>query len=94
VVTAGNASQISDGGAAVLVMSEERAAQLGLTPIGELVSYGMVAGPDTSLLNLLFLFALRLYLAYVNPGLPETYFKKIIYLRGRNTVIMQKHKLA
>jgi acetyl-CoA C-acetyltransferase len=50
-ITAGNASQISDGAAAVLVMSAERAAQLGLTPIGELVSYGQVAGPDASLLN-------------------------------------------
>ena len=50
-ITAGNASQISDGGAAVLVMSEERALQLGLTPLGELVSYGQVAGPDTSLLT-------------------------------------------
>jgi acetyl-CoA C-acetyltransferase len=50
-ITAGNASQISDGGAAVLVMSEERCAQLGLTPLGELVSYGQVAGPDTSLLT-------------------------------------------
>ena len=49
-ITAGNASQISDGGAAMLVMSAERAAQLGLTPIGELVSYGQVAGPDASLL--------------------------------------------
>jgi len=35
----------------VIVMSEERAHQLGLTPIGELVSYGQVAGPDTSLLT-------------------------------------------
>ena len=50
-ITAGNASQISDGAAAVLVMSAERAEQLGLTPIGELVSYGQVAGPDTSLLT-------------------------------------------
>jgi acetyl-CoA C-acetyltransferase len=50
-ITAGNASQISDGAAAVLVMSEERAHQLGLTPLGELVSYGQVAGPDTSLLT-------------------------------------------
>jgi acetyl-CoA C-acetyltransferase len=50
-ITAGNASQISDGGAAVLVMSEQRAKALGLTPLGELVSYGQVAGPDTSLLN-------------------------------------------
>ena len=50
-ITAGNASQISDGGAAVLVMSVERAAQLGLTPIGELIGYGQVAGPDASLLT-------------------------------------------
>ncbi len=50
-ITAGNASQISDGGAAVLVMSAERCEQLGLTPLGEVVSYGQVAGPDTSLLT-------------------------------------------
>ncbi len=50
-ITAGNASQISDGAAALLIMSEERCAQLGLTPIGELVSYGQVAGPDASLLH-------------------------------------------
>jgi len=50
-ITAGNASQISDGGAAVLVMSAERAEQLGLAPLGELVSYGQVAGPDASLLT-------------------------------------------
>jgi len=50
-ITAGNASQISDGAAAVLVMSEERAKALGLSPIGELVSYGQVAGPDASLLT-------------------------------------------
>ena len=50
-ITAGNASQISDGGAAVLVMSQERCEQLGLAPLGELVSYGQVAGPDASLLT-------------------------------------------
>lgn len=50
-ITAGNASQISDGAAAVIVMSAERAAALGLTPLGEIVSYGEVAGPDTSLLH-------------------------------------------
>jgi acetyl-CoA C-acetyltransferase len=49
-ITAGNASQISDGGAAVIVMSRAKAEALGLTPLGELVSYGQVAGPDTSLL--------------------------------------------
>jgi acetyl-CoA C-acetyltransferase len=50
-ITAGNASQISDGAAAVVVMSRERADALGVTPLGELVSYGQVAGPDTSLLS-------------------------------------------
>ena len=50
-ITAGNASQISDGAAAVVVMSADKAAQLGLSPIGELVSYGQVAGPDASLLT-------------------------------------------
>ena len=50
-ITAGNASQISDGAAALLVMSAERAEQLGLRPIGELIGYGQVAGPDTSLLT-------------------------------------------
>jgi acetyl-CoA C-acetyltransferase len=50
-ITAGNASQISDGGAAVVVMSAERARSMGIAPIGELVAYGSVAGPDTSLLS-------------------------------------------
>ena len=50
-ITAGNASQISDGGAAILVMSASRAEELGLEPLGELVSYGQVAGPDASLLS-------------------------------------------
>ncbi|HEX3947699.1 MAG TPA: acetyl-CoA C-acetyltransferase [Acidimicrobiales bacterium] len=50
-ITAGNASQISDGGAAVIVMSRAKAEELGVTPLGELVSYGQVAGPDASLLT-------------------------------------------
>lgn len=50
-ITAGNASQISDGGAAVIVTSREKAAELGSTPIAELVAFGMVAGPDPSLLT-------------------------------------------
>jgi acetyl-CoA C-acetyltransferase len=50
-ITAGNASQISDGGAAVVVMSRAKAEDLGVTPLGELVSYGQVAGPDPSLLH-------------------------------------------
>jgi acetyl-CoA C-acetyltransferase len=50
-ITAGNASQISDGAAAVVVMSAEKADRLGIIPLAELVSYGMVAGPDPSLLT-------------------------------------------
>jgi acetyl-CoA C-acetyltransferase len=50
-ITAGNASQISDGGAAVIVMSKAKAEELGVSPLGELVSYGQVAGPGPSLLN-------------------------------------------
>ena len=50
-ITAGNASQISDGGAAVIVMSKAKADSLGITPLGEVVSYGQVAGPDASLLT-------------------------------------------
>jgi acetyl-CoA C-acetyltransferase len=50
-ITAGNASQLSDGAAALLVMNEARAAELGLEPLAEVVGYGMVAGPDPSLLH-------------------------------------------
>jgi acetyl-CoA C-acetyltransferase len=49
-ITAGNASQISDGAAAVVVTSRAVAEGLGVTPLGEIVSYGQVAGPDASLL--------------------------------------------
>ena len=50
-ITAGNASQISDGAAAVVVASAGAVERLGLRPIGEVVSYGQVAGPGTSLLH-------------------------------------------
>jgi acetyl-CoA C-acetyltransferase len=50
-ITAGNASQISDGGAAVIVMSKDEASRRGATPLGEVVAYGQVAGPDASLLT-------------------------------------------
>jgi acetyl-CoA C-acetyltransferase len=50
-VTAGNASQISDGASAVVVMSEAAAERAGVRPLGEVLSYGMVAGPDTNLLT-------------------------------------------
>ena len=48
-VTAGNASQISDGGAALVVMSEERADHLGLEPLAEVVAFGMSADRYASL---------------------------------------------
>jgi acetyl-CoA C-acetyltransferase len=50
-ITAGNASQISDGGAAVIVVSKKVAESLGVDPLGEILSYGQVAGPDPSLLT-------------------------------------------
>jgi acetyl-CoA C-acetyltransferase len=49
-ITAGNASQISDGAAALVFTSAGHAARLGVAPLAELLSYGMVAGPDPSLL--------------------------------------------
>jgi len=50
-ITAGNASQISDGASATVVMSAAKAAELGVEPMAELLSYGQVAGPDCSLLT-------------------------------------------
>jgi acetyl-CoA C-acetyltransferase len=50
-ITAGNASQISDGGAAVIVTTKAKADELGLSPLGEVVAYGQVAGPNASLLT-------------------------------------------
>lgn len=50
-VTAGNASQISDGGAATVVTTKAKAEALGMEPLAEIISYGEVAGPDTSLLT-------------------------------------------
>ncbi len=50
-ITAGNASQISDGASATIVVSAAKAAELGITGLGEVVGYGQVAGPDPSLLT-------------------------------------------
>jgi len=50
-ITAGNASQISDGGSAVIVASEAAAERLGVAPLGRILGYGQVAGPDASLLD-------------------------------------------
>ena len=50
-ITAGNASQISDGGSAIVVVSRTFADSHGVDPLANLISYGQVAGPDTSLLT-------------------------------------------
>ncbi|MCQ6282413.1 thiolase family protein [Bacillus sp. EB600] len=57
-VTAGNASGLNDGGAAVVVMKEERAQELGLTPLAEIVDFA-VAGLDPSVMGLGPVFAIR-----------------------------------
>jgi acetyl-CoA C-acetyltransferase len=48
-ITAGSASQISDGAAAVVVMSKAKAEELGLEWLAEIGAHGMVAGPDSTL---------------------------------------------
>ena len=48
-ITAGSSSQISDGAAAVVVMSRARAEALGLQWLAEIGAHGNVAGPDNSL---------------------------------------------
>jgi acetyl-CoA C-acetyltransferase len=50
-ITAGNASQLSDGAAAVVVASEKAVERLGRQPLAEMVSFGQVAGPGPSLLG-------------------------------------------
>ncbi|GHE10298.1 acetyl-CoA C-acetyltransferase [Klenkia taihuensis] len=48
-ITAGTASQISDGACAVVVMSAAKAAELGCTVLAEIGAHGVVAGPDATL---------------------------------------------
>ncbi|GAA1256694.1 acetyl-CoA C-acetyltransferase [Janibacter melonis] len=48
-ITAGSASQISDGACAVVVMSKAKAEELGLDYLAEIGAHGVVAGPDSSL---------------------------------------------
>ena len=48
-ITAGSSSPISDGAAAVVVMSKAKAKELGLTWLAEIGAHGNVAGPDNSL---------------------------------------------
>lgn len=48
-ITAGNASQLSDGAAAVLVMSADKADQLGIDWLAQIGAFAFVAGPDSTL---------------------------------------------
>lgn len=48
-ITAANASQISDGACALVLANEERATELGLPVLGEIVAHGQIAGEDASL---------------------------------------------
>ena len=48
-ITAGSASQISDGACAVIVMSKHKAEELGISWLAEIGAHGQVAGPDSSL---------------------------------------------
>ena len=48
-ITAGSSSQISDGAAAVVVMNKQKAEELGLSWLVEIVAHGVVAGPDSTL---------------------------------------------
>jgi acetyl-CoA C-acetyltransferase len=57
-VTAGNASGLNDGGAAVVLMNEQKAQELGMTPMAEIVDFA-VAGLDPSIMGLGPVFAIR-----------------------------------
>lgn len=70
-ITAGNASQISDGGAAVVVASERAVRELGLVPMGRIAGYGMVAGPDTPSLLLQPALAIRAALSRAGAALDD-----------------------
>jgi len=48
-LTAGNSSQISDGAAAVVIMTEATALEEGITPLARILGHALVAGPDVSL---------------------------------------------
>lgn len=69
-VTAGNASGINDGAAAVVIMSEKRAQQLGLTPLASIRSYAS-AGVDPKLMGLGPIPATRLALKKANLALAD-----------------------
>jgi acetyl-CoA C-acetyltransferase len=70
-ITAGNASQISDGGSALVLMSEAEADRRGVESLGEFVSFGMVAGPDNPSLLLQPSNAIRAALGRTDLGVDD-----------------------
>ncbi len=69
-VTAGNASQITDGAVALLVMSESRAARLGVNPLGVLTGYAY-AGNDPARMGLGPVYAIARAERALGLGLPD-----------------------
>lgn len=69
-VTAGNASGINDGAAAVTVVSEEKATTLGLTPMARVVSYAS-AGVDPAVMGTAPIAATRLALSRAGLGVSD-----------------------
>ena len=83
-ITAGNASQITDGAVALLVMTEERASELGFTPIGALLGYAY-AGCDPSRMGLGPVFAISK--AEEKTGL--AYASKVVIIPGYGLAVAQ-----
>ena len=70
-ITAANASQISDGGSALVLMSAEEVERRGIMPLGQVISYGMVAGPDNASLLHQPSNAIRAALAKIHKGVGD-----------------------
>ncbi len=70
-ITAANASQISDGGSATVLMSERAVRERGVSPLGRFAGYGMVAGPGNASLLLQPANAIRAALARSGTALAD-----------------------
>ena len=88
-VTAGNASQVTDGAVALLVMSEEKASALGFTPLGSLVGYA-VAGCDPSRMGLGPTFAIAKAEAQTGLGLKDADLIELNEAFAAQTIAVRK----
>ena len=88
-VTAGNASQVTDGAVALLVMSEKRASELGFTPLGALVGYAN-AGCDPSRMGLGPSFAIARAEAQTGLGLADADLIELNEAFAAQTLAVQK----